>query len=101
MLLSSFLGVTLALTYGVASVLINKRALQASSQQLFMAMVVGGMLARLFFVFCILLIGMLLLPLEQTAFVISFLLAFIPMLAYEVFTLHRSANSFSGEMSTR
>lgn len=90
------LGAGLALAYGAASLFTYRRALLADSAQRFMAVMVGGILARMFTALLLFVLVLVLLPVSERAFIGSFFGVFVLCLILEVALLHRRANAVRG-----
>jgi len=84
---SAGLGIGIGLLYGAASFVANRYALR-QNQQVFMLVVIGGMTVRMVVALVAVTLIMWLLPVEQAAFLVSFLGVFIIGIIVEVRHLH-------------
>ncbi|MFQ5570782.1 MAG: hypothetical protein ACE5G0_13945 [Rhodothermales bacterium] len=86
--LSLGLGIGLGLLYSAASLVVNRYALRQDSHR-FLLIVLGGMIARMALALALVALIVLLLPVEQVAFLASFLGVFVIGIIVEVMILHR------------
>ncbi len=82
------LGVGIGVLYSVASLLANRYAMR-QDQQRFMLLVIGGMMARIAATLVLVALVLVLLPVQQVAFIGAFFGVFVIGLAVEVLSLHR------------
>ena len=89
---SAGLGIGIGLLYSLASLVTNRIALR-QDQRLFMVIALGGMLVRMMTALVVVVLILGLFPVDQVAFIGSFLGVFIIGMVVEVWSLHRKLSA--------
>ena len=89
---SAGLGIGIGLLYSLASLVANRIALR-QDQRLFMVIVLGSMVVRMMAALLAVVLILWLLPVEQVAFISSFLGVFIIGMFVEVWSVHRKLSA--------
>jgi len=100
MWLSALVGASIAGLYSLTALWLGKLAVK-SSQQTFMMIVMGGMVARLFVTVILLTLILLLTSLDSAGLLAGFFIVFAIGLTAETIILHRQQNSIQKESETK
>jgi uncharacterized membrane protein len=91
-LLGLGIGIGLAAMYAVASLVTHRIALRTDHRNQFLAIAMGGLLARMALALTLVTVTLVFVPVDETAFIGSFFGVFVVTLIMEVLHLHRQTS---------